>query len=217
MTPEERRQEVARLLADDPTLSQWAIAKLLGVSQRTVSRDMAALGLVSANQFVANAPKAARLQPVSPQDSGGMSRGAPVTSISPEGIAALMSAYVTRGDKLVARLREEMSEQGLVPTSTEEAHLATAKDLADRIEKMQKLVARDGESRKLKDGRVVLHPALAEIRQCESVLTRVVANIQTMETPAKDVKKQKAANTRWRSTQLAAVERERRAADPWGS
>ncbi|WP_196760306.1 HTH domain-containing protein, partial [Mycobacterium avium] len=52
MTPEERRQEVARLLADDPTLSQWAIAKLLGVSQRTVSRDMAALGLVSANQFV---------------------------------------------------------------------------------------------------------------------------------------------------------------------
>ena len=57
MDPEQRRQEVARLLADDPTLSQWAIAKMLGVSQRTISRDMAALGLVSQNQFVTNRPK----------------------------------------------------------------------------------------------------------------------------------------------------------------
>lgn len=217
MRPEERRQQVARLLADDPTLSQWAIAKLLGVSQRTVSRDMAALGLVSQNQFVANRPKAARPQHVSPQVSGGMTRGAPVTSISPDGIAALMSVYVTRGDVLVARLRDEMSEQNLIPTSVEEEHLATAKDLADRIERLQAMVARDGESRKLKDGRIMLHPALAEIRQCESVLTRVVANIQTMETPQPNVKKQKAANTRWRSTQLAAVERQRKAADPYGS
>ncbi len=195
MDPDQRRQEVARLLAEDPTLSQWAIAKLLGCSQRTVSRDMAALGLVSANQFVTNRPKPTVPQPGRLQVNGGMSRG----------------------DSLVARLRGEMAEQNLIPTSVEEEHLATAKDLADRIELLQAMVARDGESRKLKDGRVVLHPALAEIRQCESVLTRVVSGISTMEAAPKNPQKVKAAETRWRASRLAAVERERGAADPYGS
>jgi hypothetical protein len=192
---DQRRQAVKAALDVDPTLSQWAIAKHLGVSQRTVGRDMAALGFVSRNQFVPNRAKVPGPQVVALQVNGGM----------------------TRGDSLVARLRAEMAEQGLVPTSVEEEHLATAKDLADRVERLQAMVARDGESRKLKDGRVLLHPALAEIRQCESVLTRVVSGISTMEASAKDPKKQKAANTRWRTTQLAAVQRDRQAADPYSS
>jgi hypothetical protein len=195
MDPEQRRQAVKAALADDPSLSQWAIAKRLGCSQKTISRDMAALGLVSANEFTTRAADKPAPQVVPLQVNGG----------------------TTRGDSLVARLRGEMAEQGLIPTSVEEEHLATAKDLADRIELLQAMVARDGESRKLKDGRVLLHPALAEIRQCESVLTRVVGGIQTMEASAKDPKKQKAANTRWRATQLAAVERQRQAGDPYGS
>jgi DNA-binding Lrp family transcriptional regulator len=190
MTPEERRQEVARLLADDPSLSQRDIAKLLGVSQTSVRRDMTALGV---------------------------SRSSPVRRIDLQPLSPQVNGYVTRGDSLVARLRGEMAEQGLISTSVEEEHLATAKDLADRIELLQAMVARDGESRKLKDGRVLLHPALAEIRQCESVLTRVVGGIQTMEASAKDPKKQNAANTRWRATQLAAAQRERQTADPYGS
>ena len=103
---------------------------------------------------------------------------------------------MTRGDSLVARLRGEMAEQGLIPTSVEEEHLATAKDLADRIELLQAMVARDGESRKLKDGRVLLHPALAEIRQCESVLTRVVSGISTMEAAPKNPKKVEGSRAR---------------------
>ena len=182
-------------LADDPALSQWAIAKVLGVSQRTVSRDMAALGLVSQNQFVTRPSRKPAPQPVSLQVNGG----------------------VTRGDSLVARLRGEMAEQNLIPTSVEEEHLATAKDLADRIERLQAMVARDGESRKLKDGTVRLHPALAEIRQCESVLTRVVGGISTMEAAPKNPKKVKAAETRWRASRLAAAERSRQTADPYGS
>jgi hypothetical protein len=70
MTPEQRRQAVERMLDEDPTMSQWAIAKALGVSQKTVSRDMAALGRVSANQFVTK-PGPQRL---SPQVNGGMTR-----------------------------------------------------------------------------------------------------------------------------------------------
>jgi hypothetical protein len=42
----------------------------------------------------------------------------------------------------------------LIPTSVEEEHLATAKSLADRIERLQAMMARDGESRKSKDGTV---------------------------------------------------------------
>ena len=60
-----------------------------------------------------------------------------------------------------------------MPTSAEEELLITAKDLADRIERLQQIVAVDGE-RKTKDGRVQLHPGLAEIRQCELALSRVV-------------------------------------------
>lgn len=190
MTPEERRQEVANLLDADPNLSQRDIAKLLGVSQTSVRRDMAALGV---------------------------SRGSPVTRIGPQALPPQVNGHATRGDSLVARLRAEMAEQGLIPTSVEEEHLLTAKDLADRIERLQAIIARNGESVKLKDGRVQLNPALAECRQCESVLTRVVANIQTMEDAPKNPKKVKAANTRWRSTQLAEVERQRKAADPFGS
>jgi hypothetical protein len=185
MTPDQRRQAVVAKLAEDPTLSQRTIAKALGVSQKTVGRDIAALGLAS--------------------DS-------PVTQV----VALDDSPQVSRGDSLVARLRGEMAEQGLIPTSVEEEHLVTAKNLADRIERLQRMVERDGESRKA-DGRIFLHPALAEIRQCESVLTRVVSAVSTMETAAKNAVKQKAANTRWRAHRLAAVERDRKVADPYGT
>lgn len=217
MTADQRRQAIADMLDKKPDMSQHAIAKVLGCSQKTVSRDMVALGLVSANQFTTKGAGKPAPQAVPLQVNGGVTRSDSATHITPDSIAALMSCYVTRGDTLVARLRAEMAEQDLVPTSVEEEHLATAKDLADRIARLQAMVARDGESRKLKDGRIVLHPALAEIRQCESVLTRVVANIQTMETPQPNAKKQKAANTRWRATQLAAVERGRKAEDRYGS
>ncbi|MGV0081734.1 hypothetical protein ACRUZW_26020 [Mycobacterium colombiense] len=190
MTPEGRRRAVKAMLDENPSMSQRAIAKALGCSQASIRRDMAAIGVF---------------------------RGSPVTRVGPQSLPAQVNGGATRGDSLVARLRGEMAEQGLVPTSVEEEHLATAKDLADRIERMQAMVARDGESRKLKDGRVLLHPALAEIRQCESVLTRVVGGISTMEDAPKNPKKAKAANTRWRATQLAAVERTRQISDPYGS
>lgn len=190
MTPDERRQAVAKCLDDNPAMSQWAIAKQLGVSQKTISRDTAALGRVSVNQFVTKAGP----QSVSPQVNSGM----------------------TRGDSLVARLRGEMAEQNLIPTSVEEEHLATAKSLADRIERLQRMVQRDGESRKA-DGRIVLHPALAEIRQCESVLTRVVSGISTMEAAPKNPAKVKAAQTRWRAHNVAKLERDRKTVDPYGT
>lgn len=152
MTPEQQRREAMRqLLDDDPTASQRAIAEAVGCSQATVARDIAKL------------------------------RGDSVIHVDSQGVSEPVSPQVSRGDALVARLRGAMSEQGLVPTSGEEESLAVARDLADRIELLQRLVAVDGERRKLKDGSVRLHPALAEIRQCESTLSRVLGGINTIE------------------------------------
>jgi hypothetical protein len=187
VTPEQRREAIERLLADDPTASQRAIADAVGCSQATVARDIAKL---SGDSSVIHLDAQGGSEPV-PQ--------------------------VSRGEALVERLRGEMTEQGLIPTSGEEELLAVAWDLADRIELLQRLVAVDGERRRMKDGRVQLHPALAEIRQCEATLSRVVNGIQTMEAAPKNPVKQRAAQTRWRAHNLARVERDRRAADPHGS
>ena len=89
MDADQRRQEVARRLDEDPSVSQWAIAKQLGVSQKTISRDMAALGRVSVNEFATRAANKAGLQPES----------------------RLLSGCMTRGDSLVARLRGEMADR----------------------------------------------------------------------------------------------------------
>jgi hypothetical protein len=185
VTPEQRREAIERLLADDPTASQRAIAEAVGCSQATVLRDIAKL------------------------------RGESLVHIDSEPVS--LDSQETRGAALVARLRGEMAEQHLIPTSSEEELLAVAKDLADRIERLQRMVAADGERKKMKDGRVQLHPALAEIRQCEATLSRVVNGIQTMEAAPKNPVKQRAAQTRWRAHNLARVERDRRAADPHGS
>jgi predicted DNA-binding transcriptional regulator YafY len=155
MTPDQRRQ-VPDLLAEDPTLSQREIAKSIGVSQKTVSRDIAEVR--AARRAAYDSPSPVESQPFSPQ--------------------------ISRGSALVARLRAEMAEQGLIPISTEEEQLALASEVADRISRLQRIIAADGERVKLADGRVVLHPAMAEVRQCEALLSRIVAHINTMAEPA---------------------------------
>lgn len=47
MTPDQRRAAVQRLLADNPAMTQRAIAKSLGVSQASVARDVAATARIN--------------------------------------------------------------------------------------------------------------------------------------------------------------------------
>jgi predicted DNA-binding transcriptional regulator YafY len=178
MTPDQRRKAIKRLLDDDPTLGQRAIAKALNVSQKTVSRDVVELRAAKAWGVS---------QPVTHPDSQQVSRK--VAEPSPQ---------VSRGDALVARLRAEVAEQGLVFTSTEEEQLTLAHDLADRIELLQDMIAADGESVAAKDGGVRLHPAIAEVRQQQGALSRTLAGINTMAQPMVNRSKQRAAESRWR-------------------
>jgi hypothetical protein len=177
MTPEQRRAQIADILRDYPEASQRAIADVVGCSQATVARDMAKLSGESAVIHI---------------DSQGVSPSVP---------------QVSRGEVLVERLRAEMTEQGLIPTSTEEELLAVAWDLADRIEVLQRMVAVDGERRVGKDGNVRLHPALSEIRQCEATLARVVGGINTMAEPVVNRTKQRAAQSRWRAHNMKKAAR----------
>jgi hypothetical protein len=96
-------------------MGQGAIAKALGVNQKTINRDVAEL------------------------HQGHDSR---VTHTVP----LHYSQHVSWGDSLVARLRGEIAEQGLIPTSTEEKLVWAARDLAGRIEMLQRMVASDGEA-----------------------------------------------------------------------
>lgn len=170
MTPDERRAAIASLLEDCPDASQRVIADAIGCSQATVARDMAKL---SGDDSVIHIGDSQEFSPPALQ--------------------------VSRGTELADRLRGEMAEQGLIPTSGEEELLTVVTDLADRIEVLQNMVAVDGERRVCKDGTVRLHPALSEIRQCEDTLARVVRGIQTMEDAPKNPVKQLAAQSRWRA------------------
>lgn len=175
MTADQRRQAVKAMLAEQPGMSQRAIAERLGTSQASVARDIAAL-----------------------RESSGESVTQPV--------AVGVSVQPSRGDSLVAAIVAEMKSNGLEPDSREEELLNVARRLADRLQVLDQLVARDGVSRTLKDGTVRLHPGLAESRQIEAVLTRALAGIQ-LEESHKNPTKQRAANARWSAHRLKAASR----------
>lgn len=105
------------------------------------------------------------------------------------------------GDRLVAAVLKEMRADGLVPDARELAMLEAARELRDRMTRLQDLVATDGERATSESGIVRLHPAIAEHRQAAVALTKVLSAVVIAETsgttPKKDPTKQRAANARW--------------------
>lgn len=106
------------------------------------------------------------------------------------------------GAALVARIRAEMAEEGLEPDARESELLTLAEDLQDRVHELEAAIAEAGLTSTSKGGLVRLHPAVAEARQTRAALARVLAGIQ-MRDEVKNPAKQKAADTRWRSHNLA--------------
>lgn len=106
------------------------------------------------------------------------------------------------GAALVARIRAEMAEEGLEPDARESELLVLAADLQDRVHELEAAIDEAGLTSTSKGGLVRLHPAVAEARQTRAALARVLAGIQ-MRDEVKNPAKQKAADTRWRSHNLA--------------
>lgn len=196
MTANQRRQAVKALLDGDPSLSQRAIAKRLGVSQASVRRDMAALGLASVHQPFVRQQVSLALAQLNGGKAGGDSLGA-------EGIAALMACYVTAGDKLVAEIRAELDGKGLEPDAREEGLLAEIRATADLIAAAQKRIDADGLvfAPARKGGPPRAHPLLSEIRGQRAVLARLLSQI-SLEEGTKNPVKVKAANARWQTRRM---------------
>lgn len=118
------------------------------------------------------------------------------------------------GAALVASIRAEMDEDEIDPSATEEALLRLASELADRIAKLEAVIAADGEILTSATGAIRMHPAAVEHRQLALALARVLGGIVIGDSGAgKNPVKQRAAQARWaaRDKQRAARERQ------WGA
>jgi hypothetical protein len=83
----------------------------------------------------------------------------------------------SRGTELVAAIKAEMAELNCVPTSTEEELLRMAGDTADRIERLEAIIAKEGETIVSPTGVLKTHPSVPEVRQQRSSLARILSSI----------------------------------------
>lgn len=107
---------------------------------------------------------------------------------------------LTPGAALVAAIVAEMKDVGVQPDAKEETLLATARQLVDRLDALEQIIARDGEMLTSRTGVIRVHPAVAEHRQLAATLPKVLVGIVIGDTAAggaKDPTKQRAANARW--------------------
>ena len=102
------------------------------------------------------------------------------------------------GRRLVDDLLAELAEDGLEPDAREVALLVAAGELRDRMDRLEAMIAADGERRVTSTGTVQLHPAVAELRQHAVALSRVLAGVSMVDTGAgKSARHQRAALMRW--------------------
>jgi hypothetical protein len=108
---------------------------------------------------------------------------------------------MTAGQELVSRIVDDMAARGLEPDAKEHELLAIAAGLADQIEALTEDVRREGYSSRLKSGRIVIHPAVAEIRAASTALSKVIEGVEMGEGIPLNRTKQRAAQARWRQRQ----------------
>lgn len=107
----------------------------------------------------------------------------------------------TRGKRLTDAIRAEMAELQCTPTSVEEELLHIAEGMADRIERLEAITAKEGELITTPTGQVKVNPSTVEARSQSVALARVLSAISitdsTGETAKKSPAKQRAARRRW--------------------
>jgi hypothetical protein len=104
------------------------------------------------------------------------------------------------GQHLVAEILAEMEAAGVVPDAKEEALLATACQIVDRLDALERIIERDGELVVGAGGLMRVHPAIPEHRQLAVSLPKVLAGIVVGDSTsgaAKNPDKVRAARVRW--------------------
>jgi len=115
-------------------------------------------------------------------------------------MAARKQPEQTPGERMVSGIMAELTEDGVQLDAKEKALLVTARQLVDRMDALEAIVARDGLMVTTEAG-VKLHPAAVEHRLCATTLPRILAGIGAGDTTAgaKNPTKQRAAASRWAS------------------
>jgi hypothetical protein len=107
----------------------------------------------------------------------------------------------TRGQLLREAIESEMRELNCRPTSVEEELLSIAVGMADRIERLEAIAAKEGEIVTTPTGTTKTNPAVTESRAQAVALARVLSSISitdsTGEASGKNQQKQRAARRRW--------------------
>lgn len=197
---DQRRQAIKRMLAEDGSLTQQQLAAQLSVTQNTISKDLRAL----------EEREGLNLRSVS-------GRGRPRLRVVDAVTAGDVANGVSSGDQLIAKLRAELDAKGLEPDQREEGLLKEIRDTADDIAELRARIDAEGSTfaPSTKGGPPRLHPAIAEVRQLRSLLSRLLSQIQ-LEESTKSAIKQKAANTRWRPHRMALAARHNTEGDQRG-
>jgi len=113
-------------------------------------------------------------------------------------MAARKQPEQSPGERMVSGIMAELTEDGVQLDSKESALLVTARQLVDRMDALEAIVARDGLMVTTEAG-VKVHPAVIEHRLCATTLPRILAGIGAGDTSAgaKNPIKQRAATARW--------------------
>ncbi len=116
---------------------------------------------------------------------------------------------MTPGDRLVKSIEADMRDLGGEPDAKDRALLNTASRMTNRLAALEALIATEG---LVIEGRA--NPALAECRQLELALQRVLGGIIISDdVRPKDPKKVRASQTRWRAHNEAKARYESIGAD----
>jgi hypothetical protein len=100
------------------------------------------------------------------------------------------------GELLVERIIRDMAEHRVEPDQRDRELFDVIAEIRDEIEELKAIVADEGRTVVLNDGRVVVHGAVVEIRLQRAHLAKLLASMDLAGT-GKNPVKQKAAIARW--------------------
>jgi len=111
-----------------------------------------------------------------------------------------MTAAKTAGECMVERMVADLAEHRQVePDARYRELFGVAAEIVDGIERIKELIAAKGETITLKNGRLIMHPGICEIRLQQAALVKVLNSMNLDGLGAKNPVKQAAANARWKS------------------
>ncbi|MCV7331332.1 hypothetical protein [Mycobacterium cookii] len=106
-------------------------------------------------------------------------------------------AELSCGGLLVERVIADMAAHQLEPDQRDRELFSVVADIADEIERLKSVVEDEGRTVVLKDGRVVVHGCVVELRLQRAALAKLISSLKLDGPGTKDPIKQAAARSRW--------------------